>query len=199
VLDFGAGRGAKGERAAPETSLVVGIDVSRSVRENRIVDARILFDGVRLPFRDSTFGLCTMRWVVEHLQDPQSVFREVSRVLRPGGRLIFLTPNLWFFAYAAARVIPNIAHPWIVRILTGRQERDTFRTYYRANTQARIRRLLSNSGFRERAIMGFQRGAGYLDFSLPTLLIGAAYDRLVNLTPALAGMRQGLIADFERV
>ena len=198
VLDFGAGRGAVTRRFAPADNFVVGADVDRHIRQNSTLDARVVFDGARLPFRDGAFGLCLMRWVVEHLPDPGATFTEVRRVLRPGGRLVILTSNLWFYAYVAARVIPNWAHPWLVRVTTGRRESDTFPTRYRANTRRALRRALGRAGFREREMIGFQRGAAYLEFSVPTLLVGTAYNRLVNASDALAGLRQSLIADFER-
>ena len=198
VLDFGAGRGAVAKRFPPLDNFVVGADVDRQLRQNPTLDARVVFDGARLPFKDGAFGLCLMRWVVEHLPDPAATFAEVRRVLRPGGRLVILTSNLWFFAYFVASLIPNRAHPTIVKALFGRAETDTFPTRYRANTRARLRRVLTGAGFRERALLGYQRGAGYLDFSLPTLLLGAAYDRFVNASDAFAGLRQGLVADFER-
>jgi len=198
VLDFGAGRGAGLRRVAPDSSLVVGVDVARDIEENQTVDARVVFDGDRLPFRDDSFGACTMRWVVEHLVEPEVTFREVARVMRRGGRLVILTPNLWFYAYLFARITPNWIHPWVVRRIAGRAERDTFPTYYRANTRRRLRSALVRAGFRERVLAGHQWGPGYLGFSLPTLLIGAAYERLVNKSSALSGLRQALIADFER-
>jgi len=198
VLDFGAGRGAVSRRLPPANNFVVGADVSRSIVTNSTLDARVVFDGTRLPFADGAFGLCIMRWVVEHLPNPADTFIKLHRVLRPGGRLVILTSNLWFFAYLFARVVPNWAHPTILRKVFGRPEADTFPTRYRANTPARLRRLLVRAGFKERALFGYQHGAGYLDFSLPTLLLGAAYDRIVNASNAFAALRQSLVADFER-
>ena len=50
-----------------------------------------------LPFDDNYFNIVTMLAVVEHL-DPNSMailFREIYRVLRPGGRVIMTTPAAW--------------------------------------------------------------------------------------------------------
>jgi ubiquinone/menaquinone biosynthesis C-methylase UbiE len=174
------------------------VDIERHIRENPTVDARVVFDGRHLPFRDQTFSACTMQWVVEHLLEPRATFREIARVMRTGGRLVILTSNLWFYGYLLSRLIPNRAHPWIVRHFAGRAEREAFPTFYRANTRRSLRTALVRAGFRERALVGFQHGAGYLEFSVATLLLGAAYDWLVNVSPALAGLRQGLVADFER-
>lgn len=198
VLDFGAGSGARTSRVAPRQTLVVGFDIGRHVALNPNVNAAVVGEGNRLPFGDGMFGLCVMRWVVEHLQEPRDVFREISRVLERGGRLIILTSNLLFYGYLIAALVPSRAHGPIVRILSGRAESETFPTAYRANTPWRLRRLLRESGFRERALVGFQRGPGYLGFSVPTFLAGAAYDYAVNRWNSLKWLRQGLIADFER-
>jgi SAM-dependent methyltransferase len=198
ILDFGAGRNSGGKRLAPRRAQVVGIDPDRQIKHNDLIDARVVSDGTRLPFRDGHFGLCVMRWVVEHLADPQATFREVSRVLRSGGRVIILTSNLLFYGYVIAKLIPNRAHGRLVRVLYGRSERDTFPTRYRANTPGTLRSALQHAGFRQRRLTGFQRGPGYLGFSAPTFLIGAAYDYIVNLSPKLQWLRQGLIAEFEK-
>jgi len=45
-------------------------------------------------FSDKTFDAVVMSHVVEHLHDPARVLRECLRVLRPGGWLVMLTPNV---------------------------------------------------------------------------------------------------------
>ncbi len=50
-----------------------------------------------LPFESQFFDVVTMLAVVEHLDRPvlARICREVSRVLRPGGRFIVTTPAVW--------------------------------------------------------------------------------------------------------
>ena len=45
-----------------------------------------------LPFSDGMFDLVAAFDVVEHVEDDRRVFAELSRVLKPGGRLIFSVP-----------------------------------------------------------------------------------------------------------
>src|ERR1700737_1106049 len=50
--------------------------------------------GERLPFLNDSFDVIVCLWVLEHLKEPLTTLREVHRVLRPGARFIFVTPNL---------------------------------------------------------------------------------------------------------
>jgi len=44
----------------------------------------------RLPYADATFDAAVSGWVLEHLPDPRPGLRELTRVLRPGGKLLLL-------------------------------------------------------------------------------------------------------------
>ena len=46
------------------------------------------------PFPDGVFNLVIAKHVVEHLNNPERAIAEMSRVLRVGGLLILVTPNL---------------------------------------------------------------------------------------------------------
>ena len=46
------------------------------------------------PLEDSSFQIVIAKHVIEHLAQPERALREFSRLLAPGGLLLFATPNL---------------------------------------------------------------------------------------------------------
>ena len=58
------------------------------------IDAAARADLGALPFRDEMFDIAISSHVAEHLTQPERVFGELSRVLKPGGRLLILTPTV---------------------------------------------------------------------------------------------------------
>ena len=55
-------------------------------------DGVVCQDVQALTFPDACFDLCTSTDVFEHVADPMTGWRELLRVLRPGGKLIFTVP-----------------------------------------------------------------------------------------------------------
>jgi SAM-dependent methyltransferase len=47
-----------------------------------------------LPLPDGMFDKAVILYTVEHSADPQAFLREVARVLKPGGRVVFQVPSL---------------------------------------------------------------------------------------------------------
>lgn len=105
VLDVGTGTGDLAQELYRHGAAhVVGADFSAEMlREARVkaVGAQavergvvavswVLADGLRLPFRDGTFGAVTNAFVLRNLEDLRAGLCEMVRVLRPGGRLVCL-------------------------------------------------------------------------------------------------------------
>lgn len=100
VLDLGCGRGADtieaARRAGPE-GLAVGLDLTEAMVEKAaenadnadVANARFICGDIEnLPFGDRTFDAVTSNCVINHARDKTRVYREIFRVLRPGGRFV---------------------------------------------------------------------------------------------------------------
>lgn len=60
---------------------------------SRRVETDVLGDATRLPFRAGAFDYVVARHVLEHVADPIRMLRNISRVMRPGGRAVITVPN----------------------------------------------------------------------------------------------------------
>jgi ubiquinone/menaquinone biosynthesis C-methylase UbiE len=143
VLDLGCGRGGVVELFWRDVKLAAGLDPDvPSLAEHRAPGMPVIRGrGEHIPFADESFDLIVCLWVLEHLERPEAVLREVRRVLRPRGHLVFLTPNLrnpLLLLNRLASTLPRLQRRIVPR-LYGRVEADTFPVRYRANTEASIR------------------------------------------------------------
>lgn len=64
-------------------------------------------------FKNDTFDAITMQHVFEHLTDPVGTLNECFRVLRPGGQIVIVTPNVESLAHKIfKRSWLEVAPPW---------------------------------------------------------------------------------------
>jgi SAM-dependent methyltransferase len=97
VGDLGCGTGEALAALAPVAGRVIGVDREPAMLEaagQRLsgvpnVDLR-LGSLVALPLKDAELDVALLMLVLHHVEDLQQAFAEVSRTLRPGGRLILL-------------------------------------------------------------------------------------------------------------
>lgn len=148
LLDAGCGEGGLTTDYQGQAKQVVGVDrylmpIRETIHLEQIADA----DLGALPFPDQTFTVITSSWVLEHLQNPARVFGEITRVLKPGGHFIFITPNAYNYLIWARRLIPNKVSTPVVDKIYKRGEDYIFPTFYRANTRRAIDSYLMPLGY----------------------------------------------------
>ena len=99
ILDVGCGGGFLSNELARHGHEVIGVDVSLEslrVAQRHDETGKVRYeiaDAYHLPYPDEVFDVITAMDFLEHVDKPQAVIAEFSRVLRPGGFFFFHTFN----------------------------------------------------------------------------------------------------------
>lgn len=194
VLDVGRGRTFPTAPLLLETGAEVhGIDPVADPQQ--APKGTVLKQGLaeRIPYPDATFDIVASRCVLEHLRRPATAFSEFRRVLKPVGRFVFLTPSRYDYISIAARIVPNSFHGWVMRQLEGRSEKDTFPTYYAANSIRQVHRLAAQTGFGVEELRYYNHYPYLLVFSPFLCRLAIAYDELIGRHKHLLGLQAWLM------
>lgn len=197
VLDIGCGHGDVLRDIYARTPYTYGVDPDAdALKLNTIICHTRVGTADSLPFEDNFFDLAVSAFVLEHLADPISSFREIHRVLKPGGKVVFLTPNTWNYNVWIIRAIPNRFHDFLTRRLYRRQEHDTFPVRYRVNSARRVDHILLPLGFREVRLI-FNGDPSYISFNQPLFNFACLLEALLD-RPALQRARVHMIGIYEK-
>jgi SAM-dependent methyltransferase len=93
VLDLGCRDGGMRE-FLPETTTYKGMDIAEEFRADNIVIGDI---SQGIPFEDESFDFVFAIEVLEHTTNPYNIFKEVKRILKPGGYFVLSVPNPYHF------------------------------------------------------------------------------------------------------
>lgn len=107
VADIGAGTGFMAQGLAPLVKLVHLVDGSEKMlevaRHNLEGMDNVIYheaDGLRLPIEDGELDVAFANMYLHHSPDPLAAIQEMTRVLKPGGRLVITDmdahENAWF-------------------------------------------------------------------------------------------------------
>lgn len=110
ILDIGSGSGGKTTfYALSNAKKIIGIDTEErfiaqakdfaSCKNAKNIDFLVV-NAERMPFENDSFDMCIMNDVFEHVSRPETVLKEVNRILRPNGR-VFINSPPYFHPYGA--------------------------------------------------------------------------------------------------
>ena len=100
ILEYGCSLGRIGRGLAARAKSVVGIDISDVAIDHGMAKAKAagqdnvhleVMNAEKMTYEDNSFDLVFGSGIIHHL-DVEKAFSEIARVLRPGGRAVFVEP-----------------------------------------------------------------------------------------------------------
>lgn len=183
VLEVGVGLGTDHLQFARAGAHMTGIDLTpRCVELTRKrlaqegLESRLsVMDAERLEFPDSSFDLVYSFGVLHHTSSPEQAFREIRRVLRPGGAFVggLYSKLSWF--YLRIRVERVLRGEFLRESLSERLSRIEYSTsggkpHVRLYTPAELRAELQGAGFQSIKISKRHVGLGRRSEQLPSIV-----------------------------
>ena len=104
ILDLGCGEGWGTLFLRQKGYDAIGLDLQPEPLEAQSLDRDLPYlrgDGKTLPLANDSVDMVAMHQVLAHFPNPDASLKECLRILRPGGRLIIVGPNLLCFLYNA--------------------------------------------------------------------------------------------------
>jgi 2-polyprenyl-3-methyl-5-hydroxy-6-metoxy-1,4-benzoquinol methylase len=199
ILDAGCGRKSGIRFHSNSNVTLFGIDVVLDgVKKNSDIDAGLVTNLENIALDYNSVDIIFSNMVFEHLRKPDAFFREVSRILKPGGFLIFSTPCIYNIAVVLNRFLPDPVSRKLGYCLTGVAEEDIFPTVYKANSPRRLRRLFENTSFRQTDLIMYQPPPYAFVFSTAVCRLLIAYYRIITSFSFLKNLRGVIIARYQK-
>lgn len=200
VLEAGCGRNAEVlSKYRGKAERLIGVDpveftLAEGLEEIELQRGDISNTG--LP--SSSVDLVISRALMEHLPSPRGAFAEIHRVLKPGGRYIYLVPNLGDYGSIVALLTPNSLHPAIVKFVEGRSIEDTFPAYFRCCTKGSIQKFCDSTGLKLAKCEYLGQYPAYFQFNSALFYLFTGYEKLISKVDALRFLRGWLLVEIEK-
>ena len=130
VLDVGCGRAIDALQLATKGGKCIGFEPSRTminhakihIASSKAYVALIQGVGEELPFEAHSFDKVVCKGALDHFLDPQKTIQEISRVLKPNGKVIISIANFESLGFRLARnTYPMIKALYLRNRVTGRK------------------------------------------------------------------------------
>ena len=201
ALELGCGAANTTSRFLKEKYRTVeGLEAADPLPANEHMDQVHRSENGRWPLADGSFDTVVASYVLEHLEDPAATLAEATRVLKPGGVFIYRTPNLWHYVTLGALLSPHWVHRLLANRLRGLPEmaEEPHRAFYRVNTRRAVSQVCRRCGLVEIETRLIERDPSYGRSSRLLFFAFMAYERVVNCTDLLAGVRANLLGVWRK-
>jgi SAM-dependent methyltransferase len=198
LLDAGCGRDAPVlQRFCDKAGCCLGVDLE----DPREISGKIRYlknSIENIPVESNSVDVVISRAVLEHIESPLSVYREIYRILKTGGRFVFLVPNLWDYVSLLSFAVPNKCHKSIVYKFEGRNMSDVFPAFYKTNTSAAIKRLSRTSGFKILELSYLGQYPSIFVFNRYLFILGTMYEKFICKLNSLRYLRPWILVELQK-
>lgn len=113
-LDAGAGRGAYSNFATNKFCKVYVFELDNnellSAKKNlkQKSKTKFIFDNVDLreiPLKNDSIDVIVLSEVIEHIKQEEKALKEIYRILKPNGKIVFSMPNTWSFYWQHQKLL----------------------------------------------------------------------------------------------
>ena len=205
ILDIGCGKGDDLRKVSfiNGEKRVYGIDISfeslkiasrkiEPARNFKILQAR----AETLPFKEDSFDIVISSEVIEHLNEPEKLIREIRRLLKRRGVFIVTTPSRFTYTRLIGKMIPSpfkkTLRKFVYHISPGKDENPHIREYSRRE----LKKMFQDNEFIvERIESGVLRVPVWPLFDkFSFLLLGwKCLDRLVDKLPWGSNLKHNIV------
>ena len=191
-LDIGCGDGFFTKYTFGERGIDIGVEVNiktaGAAEASQSYSQVIIFNGIMLPFLPRTFSTVVSNSVMEHVNDPTGLIKEIGRVTKPNGLFYLTVPTTDFSKCLLGIKIFGKAYGNFMDIVT-RQK------YYW--TESKWSRVLKMSGFEiiNRSTYFGPKAMAWFDLthwlSIPSILTKIIFHRWVLLNSSKLKIKFG--------
>ena len=180
ILDFGCGDGFFAQITFGKNFVDIGLDI-KNERTLKIINKKIykkvvIYDGEKIPFKNSYFKTVISNCVLEHLPKLEKSLKEINRVLKKDG--YFLTTVMtdkWSDFLFGKKIFGNL----YVNFMNKKQE------HFNLLSLSKWEKIFKKNGFAVVEKVGYlsKKTSQFLDlfhyFSIPSLLTYKIFDRWI--------------------
>lgn len=205
ILHLGAGEDRCGiyklVRSMPGEIRMISLDIDSENLKRNPNPNRIVADAVRMPLETSSIDIITCEHLFEHLENPIAVMRECSRVLKPGGKLIFTAPNKWSYIGIATMILPLSFHVFWKQLIEGSgvaDKHEMCRTHYRLNSIGKIKYVAAKTGFEVQELRTFAGAPGYTLIIPGVHIVSVFIHKLLDILQVLKPLRISIVGCLKK-
>ena len=204
ILELGSGPNNRTTKLLRELGQsVTGLDIDPRILNNENLDEKFVYEGKEFPasVKSVKFDIVTCDYVMEHVEFPKTMMKEIFSCLKVDGLFIFRTPNKYHYVSIISAFSPHWFHLLVANFARRNSEShvDPYPTFYRFNSYLKIKKVINDEGFIFKECQFIEKEPSYLKFNILFFFLGMGYERTVNRFSLMRQLRSNLFVVIRKV